>query len=72
MTQTSDIDEKAAQLSRNEEHEAIELYEHRLKEVEDPKLKKALKHAISEEIEHETLFNDWLAEHEKKENRVKV
>ncbi len=69
---TADKDEKACQLSRNEEHEAIEIYEHRRKEVTDPKLRKALEHAISEEIEHEKLFNDWLAEHEEKENRIKV
>jgi hypothetical protein len=63
----NDKDEKAEKLSRNEEHEAIELYEHREKEAKDPKFKKVLKHAITEEVEHEQMFNALLAAHEKKE-----
>lgn len=68
--QYSQVDEKAVKLSRNEEHEAVELYEHRLRETKDRSLKRIFKHVIKEELEHKRMFESWLEGHEKKENGI--
>lgn len=49
-------DSKIAAKSLGEEKKAVKDYSNRLKRAKDPKLRKALKHAIPEERTHAKLF----------------
>lgn len=49
-----------ATTSEGEEDKAVHDYNQRLGEVKDPGLKKAIRIARNDEIEHRGLFRNWL------------
>lgn len=53
-------EKKKAKKSLGEEMRAIEDYKNRLRDVNDPELKAAFKHAIPEETTHAKLFRNAL------------
>lgn len=53
-------EKKKALKSLGEEKQAIKDYKDRLKDVDDPSLKKAFRHAIPEEQTHAHLFREAL------------